>query len=53
MTSAINNGGGETVTKIDFLLMLISVFVGLSYIPVGTEAKKAVPGRPIRHQRDA
>ena len=27
--------------KIYFLLMLISVFIGLSYIPIGTEAKKA------------
>ena len=39
--------------KIEFLLILISVFVGLSYVPVRTEAKKAVPGRPIRCQRDA
>ncbi len=41
------------MTKIEFLLMLISVFIGLSYIPIGTEAEKAVPGRPIRYQRDA
>jgi len=41
------------VTKIDFLLMLIGVFVGLSYIPVRTEAKKAVPGRAMRYRRDA
>ncbi len=41
------------MTKIEFLLMLISVFIGISYIPIGTEAKKAVPGRPIRYQRDA
>lgn len=41
------------MTKIEFLLMLISIFVGLSYIPVRTEAKKAVSGRSIRYQRDA
>lgn len=41
------------MSKIEFLLMLISVFIGLSYIPIRTEAKNAVPGRPIRHQRDA
>ncbi|HUI15568.1 MAG TPA: hypothetical protein VL048_19090 [Xanthobacteraceae bacterium] len=39
--------------KIEFLLMLISVFVALSYIPVRAEAKKAVQGRPLRIQRDA
>jgi hypothetical protein len=50
---ARNNGGDDAVTKIEFLLMIISVFVGLSYIPVRTEAKKALPGRPIRYQRDA
>ena len=33
------------MTKIYFLLMLISVFVGLSYIPIRGETKKstAVP----------
>ncbi len=41
------------MSKIEFLVMLISVFVGLSYIPVRTEAKKVVPGRPVRYQRDA
>jgi hypothetical protein len=41
------------VSKVEFLLMLIGVFVALSYIPVRTEAKKAVPGRPIRYQPDA
>jgi hypothetical protein len=50
---ATNNGGDEYVSKIEFLVMLMSVFVGLSYIPVRTEAKKTVPGRPLRHQRDA
>jgi hypothetical protein len=49
----VNKGGGEYVSKIEFLVMLISVFVGLSYVPIRTEAKKAVPGRRIRHQRDA
>jgi hypothetical protein len=32
--------------KIYFLLMIISVFVGLSYIPVRTEAKQAVTKNP-------
>jgi hypothetical protein len=32
--------------KIYFLLMLISVFVGLSYMPVRTEAKQKVAVRP-------
>jgi hypothetical protein len=41
------------VSKIEFLLMLMSLFVGLSYISVRTEAKKAVRGRSIRYQRDA
>ena len=39
--------------KIYFLLMLMSVFVGLSYLPIRSEAKKAVPGRLIRYRRDA
>jgi hypothetical protein len=38
--SAINNGGGEDAMKIYFLLMLISVFVGFSFIPLRAEAKK-------------
>jgi len=41
------------VSKIEFLVMLISVFVGLSYIPIRTEAKKAVPRRPLRYRQDA
>ncbi|MFZ0525988.1 MAG: hypothetical protein WA776_20245 [Xanthobacteraceae bacterium] len=41
------------MSKIEFLLMLMSVFVGLCYIPVRTGAKKSVPGRPIRYQPDA
>ena len=41
------------MSKIEFLVMLISVFVGLSYIPVRSEAKKTAPRRPIRYQRDA
>jgi len=41
------------VTKIEFLLILIGVFVGLSYIPIRAEATKAGPGRPIRWRRDA
>ena len=39
--------------KIYFLLMLMSVFIGLSYIPVRTEAKKALPRRLIRYRHDA
>ncbi len=31
--------------KIYFLLMLVSVFVGLSYIPLRSEAKQKVPAR--------
>jgi hypothetical protein len=48
-----NSGGDQAVTKIEFLLMLISVFVCISYIPVRTEANKAVPSRSIRYRRDA
>jgi hypothetical protein len=44
--SAINNGGGESVMKIYFLLMIISVFVGLSFIPIRTEAKKSTAAPP-------
>jgi hypothetical protein len=40
------NGGGRKAMKIYFLLMLISVFVGLSYMPVRTEAKQKVAVRP-------
>jgi hypothetical protein len=32
--------------KIYFLLMLISVFVGLSYMPMRTEAKQKVAAQP-------
>jgi hypothetical protein len=32
--------------KIYFLLMIVSVFVVLSYIPVRTEPKKATPVPP-------
>jgi hypothetical protein len=38
---AINKGGGEKAMKIYFLLMLISVFVGFSFIPLRTEAKQS------------
>jgi len=41
-----NNGGGRETMKIYFLLMLISVFVGLSYMPIRTEAKQKVAVRP-------
>jgi hypothetical protein len=43
---AINNGGGEEAMKIYFLLMIISVFVGLSYIPIRTEAKQKAAVAP-------
>ena len=39
--------------KIYFLLVLMSVFVGLSYMPIRNEAKKVVSRRLIRYQRDA
>ena len=41
-----NNGEAEKQMKIYFLLMLISVFVGLSYMPMRTEAKQKVAVRP-------
>jgi hypothetical protein len=37
--SAWIDGGGNKAMKISFLLMIISVFVGLSYIPIRTEPK--------------
>jgi hypothetical protein len=43
---AHNKGGGQEAMKIYFLLMLISVFVGLSYMPLRTEAKQKVAVRP-------
>jgi hypothetical protein len=43
-----NDGGGEAVTKIDFLLMLISVFVALSYIPIRAEVKQTTIVPPVR-----
>jgi len=33
-------GGGEEHMKIYFLLMIVSVFVALSYIPIRAEAKQ-------------
>jgi hypothetical protein len=44
--SAINKGGGEKPMKIYFLLMIISVFIGLSFIPLRTEPKKSVAAPP-------
>ncbi|MGC1780564.1 MAG: hypothetical protein WBB34_21725 [Xanthobacteraceae bacterium] len=41
------------MSKIEFLVMLISVFVALSYIPIRTEAKKTVSNRSIRYRHDA
>jgi hypothetical protein len=43
---APNKGGGQEAMKIYFLLMLISVFVALSYMPMRTEAKQKVAVRP-------
>jgi hypothetical protein len=34
-------GGGHAAMKIYFLLMIISVFIGFSYIPLRTEAKQS------------
>ena len=39
--------------KIYFLLVLMGVFVGLSYMPIRSEAKKLVSRSPLRYQRDA
>lgn len=39
--------------KIEFLLMLIGVFVALSYIPARSQAKETLPTRASRYQRDA
>jgi hypothetical protein len=36
----------EKAMKIYFLLMLISVFVAVSYIPIRTEAKQSAPVPP-------
>jgi len=39
-------GGGHRAMKIYFLLMIISVFIGFSYLPLRTEPKqKTVTGR--------
>jgi hypothetical protein len=44
--SAVNDDGGNKAMKIYFLLMIISVFVGFSYIPVRTEAKQKAAVQP-------
>ncbi|MFZ0607490.1 MAG: hypothetical protein WAM75_07430 [Xanthobacteraceae bacterium] len=41
------------MSKIEFLVMLISVFVALSYIPIRTEAKRTVSSRSTRNRHDA
>jgi hypothetical protein len=46
LVGAGNNGGGQEVMKIYFLLMIVSVFVGLSYIPIRSEAKQSTPVQP-------
>jgi hypothetical protein len=38
--------GARQAMKIYFLLMLISLFVWLSYMPMGVEAKQKVAVRP-------
>jgi hypothetical protein len=38
-------GGGQKAMKIYFLLMIISVFVGLSYVPLRGEAKRPATDR--------
>jgi hypothetical protein len=42
---AHQNCGARKAMKIYFLLMLISVFVGLSYMPMRSEAKQKVAVR--------
>jgi len=39
-------GRGEEPMKIYFLLMIVSVFVALSYIPVRVEPKQKPTARP-------
>jgi len=39
-------GGGEGLMKIYFLLMIVSVFVALSYIPIRAEPKQNRPAAP-------
>jgi hypothetical protein len=41
-------GGGQEAMKISFLLMLVSVFVAFSYMPVGGEAKQSSVAARIR-----
>jgi hypothetical protein len=36
-------GGGDWPMKIYFLLMIVSVFVAFSYIPIRLESKKDAP----------
>ena len=36
----VTRGRGEGLMKIYFLLMIVSVFVALSYIPIRTEPKQ-------------
>jgi hypothetical protein len=42
----VTRGRGEGPMKIYFLLMIVSVFVALSYIPIRTEAKQNPTAAP-------
>jgi hypothetical protein len=39
----LNRGGGDGLMKIYFLLMIVSVFVAISYIPIRIESKQNAP----------
>jgi len=39
-------GGGERLMKIYFLLMIVSVFVAISYIPIRIEQKQKPAASP-------
>jgi hypothetical protein len=43
--SSETGGGGQIPMKSYFLLMIMSVFVGLSFIPIRGEAKQTNPSR--------
>jgi hypothetical protein len=45
MCVAGKHGGGHRAMKIYFLLMIVSVFVALSYIPIRTEVAQRIGKR--------
>jgi hypothetical protein len=45
-TNTGTTGDGRQAMKIYLLFMLISVFVGFSYLPIRSEAKQDVPAPP-------